>query len=337
MTPCDTYISVIIPVYNQGRTFRQCLESVYGTKYHYMEVIVIDDCSSDQCSDIVAQFPCQLIRLRENMGPAYARNRGAENARGEILLFTDSDVCLHEDTMEMVAREFESKPDLSAVFGSYDKHGACYGFFSVYKNLVHHYGHQTAREEASTFWTGCGAIRKAVFDEMGGFDEGCRTLEDIELGYRLFKRGHRILLNKQIQVTHSKEYTFFSLIRSDVRDRAIPWTKLMLRERVFRNDLSTKSSSVLSTIAAFLALFALASIGIFWYSIYLFTLSCIGFLVLNLPFYRFILKERGALFAMKSVFMNYLSYLYSGVGLVIGISQYFTGALVRRLRLARTR
>jgi glycosyltransferase involved in cell wall biosynthesis len=337
MTCCDTYISVIIPVYNQGRTVRQCLESIYGTKYRYMEVIVVDDCSSDQCSDIVTRFPCQVTRLRENVGPAYARNRGAEHARGEILLFADSDVCFHEDTLEMIAGELESKPDLSAVFGSYDKQAACSGFFSVYKNLVHHYGHQTAREEASTFWTGCGAIRKAAFDEMGGFDEDCRTVEDIELGYRLFKRGHRILLNKQIHVTHSKEYTFFSLIRSDIRDRAIPWTKLMLRERVFRNDLSTKRSSILSTIAAFLALFALASIGIFWYSIYLFAFSCIGFLVLNLPFYRFIFKERGTLFATKSVFVNYLSYLYSGVGLVIGISQYLTAALVRRLRLARTR
>jgi glycosyltransferase involved in cell wall biosynthesis len=335
MTLYNPHISVIIPVHNQERTVRQCLESVYDTKYRYMEVVVVDDCSSDRSSDIVTQFPCRVIRLGKNMGPAYARNRGAENAKGEILLFTDSDVCFHENTLEMVAREFETKPDLSAVFGSYGKDVACSGFFSVYKNLVHHYGHQTAREEASTFWTGCGAIRRAVFNEVGGFNEGYRTIEDIELGYRLFKRGHRILLNKQIQVTHNKKYTFLSLIKSDVRDRAIPWTKVMLRQRVFRNDLSTKISNVLSTIAAFLALFALISIGIFWYSIYLFAFSCASFLALNLPFYRFILKEKGMLFAMKSVLMNYLSCLYSGVGLVIGISEYLIGALVRRLRLGR--
>ena len=337
MRPYNPYISVIIPVYNQGRTIRQCLDSVYGAEYPYLEVIVVDDCSSDESADIASQFPCRIIRLKENMGAAFARNRGVEKAKGEILFFVDSDVYLQENTLEMVAEEFKNKPDLSAVFGSYGKHVACSGFFSVYKNLVHHYGHQTAREEASTFWTGCGAIRRAVFNEVGGFNECYRTIEDIELGYRLFKRGYRILLNKQIQVTHCKEYTFFSLIKSDIVDRAIPWTKLMLRERVFRNDLSTKSSNVLSTVVAFLALFALISIGIFGYSIYLFALSCVSFLVLNLPFYRFIFKERGALFATKSVLMNYLSYLYSGVGLVIGIGEYLTGALVRRLRLARAR
>jgi GT2 family glycosyltransferase len=302
-----------------------------------MEVIVVDDCSSDSSSDIVTQFPCQIIRLEKNMGPAFARNRGVEKAKGEILFFTDSDVCLHENTLEMIAGELRDKPHLSAVFGSYGKRTGHSNFFSVYKNLVHHYGHQTAREDASTFWTGCGAIRRRIFDEVGGFNEGYRTVEDIELGYRLVKRGYRICLNKQIQITHYKKYTFLSLIRSDVMDRAIPWTKLMLRERIFRNDLSTKTSNILSTVVAFLALFALISTGIFWYSIYLFALLCVSFIVLNLPFYRFIFQERGMLFTIKSALMNYISYLYSGVGLLVGICRYFSSALMKRLRFAGAR
>jgi glycosyltransferase involved in cell wall biosynthesis len=332
----NPHISVVIAVYNGERTIRQCLDSVYGMKYPHLQVIVVDDCSSDGSVGIAAQFPCQIIRLEENMGPAFARNKGVAEAKGEIVFFTDSDVCLQKNTLEKIAEDFKNKPNLSAVFGSYGKDTVGSNFFSLYKNLVHHYGHQTSREDASTFWTGCGAIRREVFNEVDGFNEDYKTIEDIELGYRLSKRGHRIYLNKQIQVTHLKRYTFFSLIKSDVVDRAIPWTELMLRERIFRNDLSTKTGNILSTVAAFLALFALISTGFFWYSIYLFAFSCVSFVGLNLPFYRFIIKERGLLFTIKSVPMNYFSYLYSGVSLVIGVICYLKGCLIKRPKLAKT-
>ncbi len=330
-------ISVIIPVHNEERTIQRCLDSVYATKYPYLEVIVVDDYSNDESVSVAACFPCRIIRLKQNMGPAFARNKGAEKASGEILFFTDSDVCLHEDTLEMVANEFKTRPDLSAVLGSYGKDTTYSNFFSVYKNLVHHYGHQTAREDASTFWSGCGAIRKEVFDEVGGFSKDYKkpSIEDIALGYRLSKRGRRIYLDKQMQVTHCKRYTFFSLIKSDIMDRAVPWTELMLTERVFKNDMSTKSSNIFSTAVAFLALFALISTGVFWHSIYVFAFLFVSFILLNLSFYRFIFKERGVLFTIKSILMNYLSYLYSGAGLLIGIACYLKGFLLKRPKSAR--
>jgi len=323
-------ITVIIAVHNEETTIEQCLDSVYKTQYPNLEVIVVDDCSTDSSAGVASRFPCRIVRLEKRTGSAFARNRGAEEASGDILFFTDADVRLHENTLEMIAEEFKSKPYLSAVFGSYDKDTACSNFFSVYKNLVHHYGHQTAREEASTFWSGCGAIKKAVFDEIGGFDPGQRMLYDIELGYRLSKRRHRIYLNKRIQVTHGKKYTFLSLVQSDVRDRAIPWTVLMLAERVFHNDMSTKAGNILSTIMAYLALFALIATGFCWYSILLFAFFGAAFLLLNLTFYRFLLHERGVLFTIRAVPMHYFSYLYSGIGLVVGVVIYITGAVLRR-------
>ena len=73
------------------------------------------------------------------------------------------------------------------------------GVVSQYRNLLHHFVHQHGNSEASTFWAGCGAIRRSVFEEMGGFDEQrfpTPSIEDIELGYRLRQAGHRILLDK---------------------------------------------------------------------------------------------------------------------------------------------
>ena len=89
-----------------------------------------------------------------------------------------------------------------------------------------------AGERATTFWSGCGAVRRSLFLDMGGFDESYARpcIEDIELGARLTRSGHAIVLRKSMQVTHLKKWTFWSMLKSDIWDRAVPWTNLVLRE-----------------------------------------------------------------------------------------------------------
>jgi len=132
-----------------------------------------------------------VIALAERHGPAYARNRGAELARGDILFFVDADVVLAADATAQVRDAFREDPQLAAVFGSYDDAPAATNFLSRYKNLLHHHVHQTSRADASTFWAGCGAIRAAMLARAGGFDESFRrpSIEDIELGRRLRRAG----------------------------------------------------------------------------------------------------------------------------------------------------
>ena len=100
-----------------------------------------------------------------------------------------------------VLTALKERPDVAAVFGSYDARPRSMGTVSQYRNLLHHFVHQKGNPEASTFWAGCGAIRRSVFDEVGGFDEKqfSGRVEDIELGYRLQHTGHRILLDKGLQ------------------------------------------------------------------------------------------------------------------------------------------
>src|SRR5262245_59310516 len=106
---------------------------------------------------------------------------------------------------------------------------------------------------ASTFWSGCGAIKRSVFLKSGGFDTRYDRpcIEDIELGARLYKAGHRIIINKGIQVTHLKRWNLWSMLKADVLDRGIPWTELILRERSLPNELNLKISQRLSAALAY--------------------------------------------------------------------------------------
>ncbi len=112
----------------------------------------------------------------------------------------------------------------------------------------------TPGEEAATFWSGCGAIRRTVFQAAGGFDavrypRPC--IEDIELGYRLRAAGHRILLNKHIQVKHLKRWTLRGMVKTDVFDRGVPWTQLILERRRLPNDLNLQFTQRLSAMLAY--------------------------------------------------------------------------------------
>src|SRR3990172_12839926 len=97
----EKYISVIIPNYNACATIGRCLEAVFSSRYENFEVIVVDDCSTDDSVEIIERFPCKLIRLPARSGAARARNVGALSSTGELLFFTDSDCFVLEDTLTM--------------------------------------------------------------------------------------------------------------------------------------------------------------------------------------------------------------------------------------------
>jgi GT2 family glycosyltransferase len=312
-------------VFNGEDTIRECLEHVYASGFGDYEVIVVDDRSTDQTERIVRSFPCQFLSARENSGPGAARNLGAARATGRFLYFLDADVLVSPDTFAQTMEGFSSRPEYSAMFGSFEKNTGPDNFVSMYKNLLHHYTHQTSNEEASTFCGGLGAIRRDAFVEVGGFNTVWRYMEDIEIGYRLQRAGHRIWLNKRLQWSiHLKRYTLARLIQSDVVGRAIPWTRIMLETRMFRNDLNTRGHNVASVPISFLLLALLARPGA--WSLLDVPLATI-FLALNRGFLEFVWRERGAIFAARAALMCWFGYLYSGVGACIGLLGYLRDSL----------
>jgi glycosyltransferase involved in cell wall biosynthesis len=274
-------ISVIVPVRNNSAELRLCLERLAASSYRQYEVIVVDDGSTDDTASVAALLGATVLSLSTCRGPAVARNRGAQIAQGEYLFFIDSDVCVYPDTLEELRDTFARDPDVDAVFGSYDTRPSGMNVLSEYKNLFHHFVHQDGREQASTFWSGCGAIRRSVFLKMGGFSTGYKrpSIEDIELGRRLHRAGHRIVLNKRIQVTHLKRWTLWSIIKTDVRDRGVPWTQLMLREGSVPNDLNLKVSQRISVVLAYGLLLSFG-VGV-WYYRHLLWIPIVTFIVIS--------------------------------------------------------
>ena len=316
-------LSVIIPVHNGGEKFRRCLSGITAAIPPADEIIVVADGDTDGSAQLAETMGIRVMRTPIRKGPASARNLGAHTAQGDILFFVDADVAILPDAIGQVKTLFKNQTDLAAVFGSYDDEPAETNFLSRYKNLLHHYVHQISHEDASTFWAGCGAIRRQIFMEFGGFDESYRKpcIEDIELGYRLKKAGYRIRLFKSLQVKHLKRWGIISLTKSDFFDRALPWTELILRDRQFVNDLNLRFSSRLSVMLTYSLLLAL--IGGFWWP-GLFAIACgliLSLLIINAPVYRFFLQKQGVGFMIRILPWHWFYYFYSGLAFAIGLGR----------------
>ncbi len=316
------FFSIIIPVYNGGEQFRQCLAAIHQSTFTDWELIVVDDGSTDGSRQEADRFGATVLTTRGRQGPAAARNLGARMARGAYLYFTDADCQLHPDTLARIAPYFERDAALDALFGSYDDAPAATNFVAQYKNLFHHYVHQNSNPHASSFWTGCGAIKRPVFLALGGFDlrrYRRPSIEDIDLGYRLKRAGGKIRLAREVQVKHLKRWTCGSLLKSDILDRGIPWTRLMLRNKEFVGDLNLQRHNRVSVVVLYgLLLAALA--GLFQGEVFLIAAGlAILLLWLNAPLYRFFYQKRGLLFALKAIPCHWLYYFYNALSFAGGL------------------
>ncbi len=230
---CTRRLSVIVPVRDGAGFLADSLPALRRSDLgsDQWELIVVDDASTDRSADVAEEYADEVLRLSRPHGAALARNLGAERARGEILVFVDADVSVHPSVLRRFSEIFAGAPDIAAAFGAYDTSPRAPGLVSQYRNLLHHRVHAENAGDAETFWTGCGAMRRAVFAETGGFDPAAQSIEDIELGYRARALGYRIVLRPEIQGTHLKHWTLGSMIATDLFGRGVTWMRLHLERR----------------------------------------------------------------------------------------------------------
>lgn len=229
-----------MPVRDGGEGFERCLDALARSDLPPLELLVVDDGSADDSAARAAAAGARVLTAG-GRGPAAARNLGARAAAGDWLLFLDADCAVHPVTLRRLIEAIGAAPWASAVFGAYDDRPAAADVVSQYRNLLHRHTHCTGRPEASTFWSGCGAVRREDFLAVGGFDEvrfPRLGMEDIDLGYRLRDAGFRIRLDPRIEVTHLKRWSLATMVRVDLFERGVPWTLLWLERGRVPADLA---------------------------------------------------------------------------------------------------
>lgn len=321
-------ISVIVPMFNAEKLIESCLTPLLAMRARgeISEIIVVDDGCTDRSPAIVRKHESvRLLTTDAQGGPGGARNLGAECATGTHLWFVDSDVVAADDAARVLRKAF-ANTGASAVIGSYDDHPAAVNFLSQYKNLVHHYYHQRGKQTASTFWGGCGAIDRALFAQLGGFDAKryrYPSVEDIELGYRILDAGGRIVLEPEFLGKHLKEWRLANLLHTEIFRRALPWSRLMLERKDVTADLNLghaeRARAVLAlTMLASIVVWALGGIAPWFLGVLLAVV-----IAANAGFLAFFSRTRGPLFAARAFLFHQFYYLYSSAAFALATAEHY--------------
>ena len=305
-----------MPVYNGADFIARSLPPLIEMEQRgeILEVIVIDDGSTDGSEQLAGQMGARVLSSGGRLGPGGARNQAAEVARGDILWFVDADVVVHADAARCLYSGFEGE-QVVAVFGSYDSNPPARNFFSRYKNLVHHYYHHRASEEAKTFWSGCGAVTRTAFLATGGFNvERFKypSVEDIELGHRLIKAGGRVRLLRDVQCTHLKVWRFGNLIHTEIFRRAIPWSRLIMSSGDgIPNDLNVGMAEQARALVAAVLLLSILGFLAGFISFPLLIIPVLLMLFANREIALFFNRRGGLTFAVGALLFHQVYYLYS--------------------------
>lgn len=331
-------ISVIIPTRDGNHTLGRCLASIKNSTHSPREVIVVDDCSKENCSSIVESFGFRTVRLDEPREAEYARNIGAELATGDILVFTDSDMILQPDVLKRI-HDHLSKNHCAAVSGVCTPETDDKKLAARYKNLWLYYSYVNSPHDFDWFILSIGAVRKEVFSELKGFRTTYPTVSgggDLEFGRRLKEAGKKVLLDTRIQGKHLKRYTLGSLLRNDfVRGRG--WFEFAVGRRTFWHVIkklriaNIYPAFIVSVLISFVCLFSLLLAPFYSIFLYLAILSALAHLLVNYPLFRFFRHEAGVGFLLKAIPLSFIDHLVAGFGVISGCISWGSSRLTRRV------
>ncbi len=209
-------VSIVIPVYNRPQEISECLEALLHLHYpaDRQEIIVIDDGSTDHTREVVGRYPVKLIAREANRGQAAARNLGVQHARGEIIAFIDSDCVAKPEWLTELVPYFQDQR-LGLVGGfvaSYfqktwlDRYESAASPLNMGRSLV-----MADPSDLDFYVPTCNLlVRKEAYLEVGGLDEARRFGEDVDLCWKVRKRGYRQLYVPAGPVRHKHRSRLFN-------------------------------------------------------------------------------------------------------------------------------
>ena len=318
-------VSIIIPVKNSSATLDACLRSIKRSYYKNYEVIVVDDHSSDASSQIACRYQCTVVPVPDGHGANNARNFGASQARGEILIFIDSDIVIERETILGIVEALDEE-GIDAVVGIYTARHRHESFVSQYKNLWVRYSYMKSSPVIDWLFGAISGIRRRAFEQLGGFDAALLARQghdDIELGKRAAAAKLNIVLDMDIEVEHLKQYTLGSFVRNEYH-RSVGFAELAMRfgetaKSVRRGFVNVYPMFVLSTVfsvvvAAIVMACVIGSISGWW------ALSAVGvYLFMNIRFLNYLEQVRGLFAMLVMIPFLFVDHIVCLIGSVVGI------------------
>ncbi|MDX3524579.1 glycosyltransferase family 2 protein [Streptomyces scabiei] len=323
-------VSVIVPCYNSTKTLALCLESVLSQTYSPIELIVVDDSSTDETALLADAYTCTVVRLAENSGAGIARNRGIAASHGDILFFLDSDVALAPDAVANAVRAFEEGPDYGAVWGVYGDRPLVNDGIVEQVQVLHGHFRQIQPRPVLTGHFAVGAIRRRVVDELGGFDErltGQWANEDHEYGLRI---AEHFPVARALDVVgyHDDDDRMFSVLRKRF-GRAVSLVPLIFLQR----DLKPEREALHRPPEIFAITLTTATVLLPFFTPALAVLPAAGlvwFLWTNFPLLSYVRRTAGWRVALVTTALNYLYGLAVSAGGLTGALRYFVDPRFRR-------
>ena len=303
----EPWLSVVVPVFRRPEEVRLLLESLpaAGLTYAEYQVVLVDDASGDGTAETLRKAVeerslshVRVLELRENVGPAQARNAGAREARGRVLFFTDSDCVFEPGALSRVQLAFQ-RPDVHALSGYCSRIPANEGYFARYKGLEE--WSWLPRSEFHTFFPGRHAgIDRELFLSLGGFSGAYRgaDVEDYEFGYRVRERAP-IHFDPTILVRHHHP-GFRKHCRLFYR-RARMWMRLFVRRGGKFDNTATTPVGGLSRALGPVVLVTAAGLP-FWPAFWPASVTALAaYLGLSGRFFGLCLRHEGPVFAARAL------------------------------------
>ncbi len=309
-------VSVVIPVKNGEATIGRCLRSIKRSYYKNIEVIVVDDHSTDRTAEIAGSYNCVLVPAQEGAGANAARNLGARSAKGEMFVFIDADVVIGRETILGIVERLEEDA-LDAVVGIYTARHRNDSLFSQYKNLWIRYSYMKSPPAIDWMFGAISAIRRKAFESIGGFNPGLIAQhgnDDLELGKRLARQNVRIELDLEIEVEHLKEYNLVSFVRNEFKRSA----GFVMLARHLGEMGSSIAHGFVNVYPAFILSTLFSVVGVIF---------LVAFLMGRLsPWY--VAAAAGIYFVMNVRFLNYLEQVRGFFAMLVMVPILFLDQLV---------